>query len=1058
MASGTFNREDTGNPLEVTALGNNPKTRAALSGIRTGQGSVDTSGSSFLQQATGLLAKGTAALREKERTEDFLQGQMAGMSGETEAQLRERGASRHEMAGLVSIEVGNMMSAWHQEQVIDARNNWSESSPEEYQAHLAKQSANLISQMGGDAFAQKQLTGALAKSVGQLAQAQRVSHQGFVDDSIASEYGHSLSLTASSEVAVTTATAVGPRTNAGYQGYAEGVVGSIIGVESSGNPNAKNPASTAEGLGQIIDETWLGLIKRNRPDLANSYSKAELLAMKTNGALNREMTVAYTRENAAALASAGLAVNPRNSYLMHFAGPGGGKRVIRGDRNAHVSTVLTEGQISANPFLKDWTVGQMQDWAERKMGGAAATSMKDRVLTNPGLSPKRHRAEVLGAILNGFANDDASLFETSGGLETLRELGATNAELATVQKGYRAYKKKEKSAYSMEYERGADAIIALADEGTLSEEEVYQKLQEFQDSHPRTDVEMKRLYEEVTGELKENEDLADQGWNTPEGLKIIVDAEDAMREAGSSEEMQAILEGIVEEGRLMGISPEMTLKQTTSLAKAYQRSQKDKRAEIAKRSKVSAAQRADADEAAQRVAAGTLGGTEDKGVLEAAFKQMQQATVQEIKAQQLDPAQEASAASALYSKKLVASGAVDKELAADMAAGVLPEAIAVWSTDGELPEQAIRSYAQFLDLRRGARASDEYLTRMFQDHPEALMFFRTVEAVDAGNADTSDALRSAARLKTDPVFAKNVAATKEKLLSGEVMDDAVEAVIRESGAMGNRVTRIFGRLMTSAQQDAQADSMANDPSLRNQIETRMNVLAVQYPHAPVDALQKQAIGEVQQNGTALAGTWVKAPSGTTLHGLAGIDPKEGPDALNDAVLDATIKGVQDLPDQVKEYMKLKMGDKFDMEDSEFEQITDSILFGLQGEAASELEAITMMATRTPTRGMVNPENFDFQYVPIDGDMVVRVSPKRAVINRWFGDEEDLDTQGLTFQFTLSDAGKAWNEKDAEVSAGEQGLNALADILMGEGFVPATAEEMQQDRDIRARNALMSNVK
>lgn len=1075
MASGTFNREDTGNPLEVSALGNNPKTRTALSGVRTGQGSMDTSGSSFLQQATGLLAKGSAALRQKEQNEAFLQGQMSGMSGETEAQLRERGASRHEMAGLVSIEVGNMMSSWHQEQVVDARNNWSESTPEEYQAHLAKQSADLISQMGGDAFAQKQLTGALSKSVGQLAQAQRVSHQGFVDDGIASEYGHSLSLTASSEVAVVSSTAVGPRTNAGYQGYAESVVGQIIGVESSNNPNAKNTESSAEGLGQIIDSTWMGLLQRNRPDLVQDHSKAELLAMKTNGALNKEMTVAYTRENAASLAASGMAVSPRNSYLMHFAGSGGGKRVIRGDRNAHVSTVLTEGQIAANGFLKDWTVGQMQDWAERKMGGTAPTSMKERVLTNPGISPARHRKEVLGAILNGFANDDASLFETSGGLETLRELGASNAEIATIQKGYNAYQKKAKEAYSMEYERGADEIIALADEGTLSEDEVYERLQEYQDAHPRTDAEMRRLYEEVTGELQANKDLADMGWKTPEGLRKVIEAQTALQGEPGEEvtpaHMQTILEGIVEEGRLMGISPEETLKETSKLAAAYQKSQNSKRADIAKRSAATKKEQKVADEAAHRISTNTLAGTTDKNVLKAGFKQMQTQTVADIKqkvaAGEIPTEIAASAANAEYSKRLVASGAVDTNMAADMAAGVLPEAISSWSLDGELPEQAVRSYAQFLDLRKGGNASDEYLTRMFKDHPEALMFLRTVEAVDTGNADTTDALRTAARLKTDPVFAKKVAATKEKLLSGEVMDDAVEAVIRESGAMGNWVTRRFGRLMTSAQQDAQADSMREDMSLRAQIMTRMSVLAAQYPHAPADALQKQAIGEVQQNGTALAGTWVKAPSGTTLYGLAGIDPKEGPDALNDAVLDATIKGIEGLPEQVKEYMKLEMGDEFDMEDAEFEKITDSILFGMRGEATSELEAIEMRATGAPTRAMISPENFDFQYVPIDGDMVVRVSPKKAVIDRWSklytlgfgtGNVEDLDTQGLTFQFTLGDAGEAWNDRDTSASVGDDVLNAFVDAFRGPGFQPATDEEMQADRNIRARNALMSNVK
>jgi hypothetical protein len=38
----------------------------------------------------------------------------------------------------------------------------------------------------------------------------------------------------------------------------------IIGVESNGNPNAKNKRSSATGLGQFLDETWLEMIRAHR--------------------------------------------------------------------------------------------------------------------------------------------------------------------------------------------------------------------------------------------------------------------------------------------------------------------------------------------------------------------------------------------------------------------------------------------------------------------------------------------------------------------------------------------------------------------------------------------------------------------------------------------------------------------------------------------------------------------------------------------------------------------------------------------------------------------------
>src|SRR4029453_1645851 len=45
----------------------------------------------------------------------------------------------------------------------------------------------------------------------------------------------------------------------------DAVVERIIDVESGGDPNAKNKRSSATGLGQFLDETWLDMIRAHRP-------------------------------------------------------------------------------------------------------------------------------------------------------------------------------------------------------------------------------------------------------------------------------------------------------------------------------------------------------------------------------------------------------------------------------------------------------------------------------------------------------------------------------------------------------------------------------------------------------------------------------------------------------------------------------------------------------------------------------------------------------------------------------------------------------------------------
>lgn len=157
-------------------------------------------------------------------------------------------------------------------------------------------------------------------------------------------------------------------------GAVDQFVDRIIGVESGGRADAKNPNSSATGAGQFISSTWLGMVRKYRPDLMNGRTNGEVLALRNDYALSREMTRLYAQENANFLAAQGLAQTPGNIYLAHFLGPRGAAQVLKAGPGASIESIVGADAVKANGFLAGKTTGWVADWAAKKMGGAKAAS------------------------------------------------------------------------------------------------------------------------------------------------------------------------------------------------------------------------------------------------------------------------------------------------------------------------------------------------------------------------------------------------------------------------------------------------------------------------------------------------------------------------------------------------------------------------------------------------------------------------------------------------------------------------------------------------------------
>ncbi|RCW87052.1 M23 family metallopeptidase [Paracoccus lutimaris] len=152
----------------------------------------------------------------------------------------------------------------------------------------------------------------------------------------------------------------------------ESLIGHIIRVESAGNASAKNPRSTATGLGQFIESTWLRMLRSYRPDLIVSLSRAELLDLRLDPDMSRQMVRHLAQENEGYLRARGHAISAGRLYLAHFLGPAGADQALRAHPAQSVDSVMGAAVVSANPFLRGWSIAQLQNWAERKMSGSAA--------------------------------------------------------------------------------------------------------------------------------------------------------------------------------------------------------------------------------------------------------------------------------------------------------------------------------------------------------------------------------------------------------------------------------------------------------------------------------------------------------------------------------------------------------------------------------------------------------------------------------------------------------------------------------------------------------------
>lgn len=234
----------------------------------------------------------------------------------------------------------------------------------------------------------------------QIAAGQTIGHVGTTGRSTGPHLHFELHV-AGSPVDPLTFTGIAGQGGAVASGAVDALVNQIIQVESAGDARAKNPLSTATGLGQFIESTWLRMMRDYRPDLAGRMTRAQLLELRFDPALSREMVTHLARENESFLRTRGHDITSGRLYLAHFLGPAGAHTALSANPQATVLDVMGAAVVNANPFLRGKSVSDLLNWADRKMvgrGGAVASAPR-RITIPPEVAAYRQTVDAILAAL-----------------------------------------------------------------------------------------------------------------------------------------------------------------------------------------------------------------------------------------------------------------------------------------------------------------------------------------------------------------------------------------------------------------------------------------------------------------------------------------------------------------------------------------------------------------------------------------------------------------------------------------------------------------------------------
>jgi hypothetical protein len=144
-------------------------------------------------------------------------------------------------------------------------------------------------------------------------------------------------------------------------------------IESNLNPSAQAPTSSAKGLYQFIDQTWLGTMKQAGPalgfgryadaitqgadgryEIADPAMRNEILKLRSDPSASAMLAGAFSKANAGQVSAAiGRPPTEGELYIAHFLGPDGAGKLISAAYNRPQASAASmfPGAAAANTSI-----------------------------------------------------------------------------------------------------------------------------------------------------------------------------------------------------------------------------------------------------------------------------------------------------------------------------------------------------------------------------------------------------------------------------------------------------------------------------------------------------------------------------------------------------------------------------------------------------------------------------------------------------------------------------------------------------------------------------------